>query len=95
MFFFRTNGTLPENAYDPLEAAFEAFSDPAKAGTFRGGMGVMMLVQYHETPVGSYNEMLVLPGAFDVPPGNRPKGSRVTRIYVDQKATTYNGKSLF
>lgn len=40
---------------------------------------------------GSYDELLVIPGFFDLP-GSTHKHARVTRIYVSQKDTCYNGQ---
>lgn len=51
-----------------------------------------MIIRYSETPVGSYNEMIYMPGSFQVPREGAKPASRVTRIYVDQKETTYNGR---
>ncbi|KAI9677714.1 MAG: hypothetical protein M1829_002486 [Trizodia sp. TS-e1964] len=90
---FWSSSTLPADAYAPLEASSAAFSSPALAGSFHGGLGMMQIVRYSDTPVGPYDELLLLPGAFSVP-GTSPekKHNRVTRIYVSQKATTYNGR---
>jgi hypothetical protein len=59
---------------------------------------MVQIVWYKDSPVGSYNELMVLPGLFDVPKnaegkdrGKKRKTLRITRIYVDQKETTYNG----
>ena len=41
--------------------------------------------------VGPYDELMLIPGAFDVP-GQNKKRLRITRIYVSQKDTMYNGK---
>jgi hypothetical protein len=49
---FYASCPLPENVYDPLEAASVEFSDPAVAGEFRGGLGMIQIVRYSETPVG-------------------------------------------
>jgi hypothetical protein len=95
---FSSKGHLPDNAYSPLEASSPTFSDPAKVGEFRGGTGLVMIFRYHHTPVGPYNELVYVPGYFDNPrKGRHPaeKTTRVTRIYVDQKETTYNGLPSF
>jgi hypothetical protein len=48
--------------------------------------------------VGVYNELIFAPGSFDVPKaeqgterGKKKTTPRVSRIYVDQKGTTFNG----
>jgi hypothetical protein len=92
---FRTRaGSLPADAYSPLEAASPLFSDPTRAGTFKGETGFVIIIRYTETPVGSYNEMIYMPGNFEVPRQGAKNAARVTRIYVDQKDTTYNGEPL-
>jgi hypothetical protein len=85
-------GPLSANAYSPLEASSPAFADPAQSGAFKGGLGLVMIIRYLETPVGSYNEMIYMPGSFEVPREGLKPAARVTRIYVDQKETTYSGK---
>ena len=39
---------------------------------------------------GAYDEMAILPGYFHVP-GTGKDHIRITRIYVSQKETTFNG----
>ncbi|KLT46231.1 hypothetical protein CC85DRAFT_298922 [Cutaneotrichosporon oleaginosum] len=86
-----------EAAYDPLERAA-----PFGAGKPEGGVGSIMLIRYRDTPVGPYDEMMLLPGKFgyevDAPSagaGKRSKKSklRITRIYVSQRNTTWNGRT--
>lgn len=94
--FFNTTGPLPADAYHPLEAAHSAFADPAQSGAFKGGLGTVQFVRYSDSPAGPYDELLISPGAFEVPksiPGGKVsrKTSRVTRIYVSQRETLYNG----
>ena len=33
-------------------------------GNFQGGLGFVMIVNYHESPVGAYKELLFIPGKF-------------------------------
>lgn len=84
-------GPLPSDAYDPLEA-----SHPAWTGKdFKGGLGMIQVVRYSSTPVGPYEELVIIPGNFQVSGGSQ-KGKarmRISRIYVSQKETTYNGTS--
>jgi hypothetical protein len=92
---FYLRGPLPKHSYAPLEASFPSFSDPSKAGQFRGGSAMIQIIRYHETPVGPYDEMVFCPGYFDVPPDKdgkkRAMNLRVARIYVNQKDTAWNG----
>lgn len=88
----RLRKPLPVDIYDPLEAAHPACS----ADSFTGGLGMIQVVRYSETPVGPYDELLLIPGNFSVPSGSQKskKRLRVSRIYVSQKETTWNGKVL-
>jgi hypothetical protein len=83
---------LPEDIYDPLEAQSPACS----AAEGQGGLTLIQIVRYSSTPVGSYDELLILPGYFKVKGGKHDGKSRfrVSRIYVSQKETTYNGMPL-
>lgn len=59
---------------------------------------MLQLFRYTETPVGQYDELAVLPGAFDTPVGEKGRGgkmkqnSRITGIWVSQKDTCWNGE---
>jgi len=93
---------LLDHAYAPLEAA-SPFSSDASSGKFKGGLGTIQVVRYHDTPVGPYDELLLIPGKFEVPgtegkdgkgngKGRRKEMLRITRIYVSQKGTAWNGR---
>ena len=56
-------------------------------GKFRGGLGYVMLVDYHESPVGPYRELLIIPGKF-----RKTTMQAITKIYVDSEASTLNGR---
>lgn len=81
---------LPADIYDPLEASHTACTTTG----FKGGLGMIQIVRYTDTPVGAYDELLIIPGNFDVPGGSQKgKGRmRITRIYVSQQETTFNGR---
>lgn len=81
------NGLPRDIAYEPLEASSARF---AEAGVWKGGLAMIQLLRYSSTPVGPYDEMILLPGNFDVP-GGHGSYTRITRIYVSQRDTTYNG----
>ncbi|KUI66632.1 hypothetical protein VM1G_02306 [Cytospora mali] len=57
-----------------------------------------MIVRYSDTPVGPYDELVIIPGAYTYPVQNEKgkwvekENPRVTRIYVSQKHTLYNGR---
>ncbi|RAR06250.1 MFS general substrate transporter [Stemphylium lycopersici] len=86
---------LPKGTYD----AFEAEWADEKLGTFEGGLGSVMVVRYSDTPVGPYDELIFVPGNFTIPhpssgtiPKLPKKAMRISRIYVSQRTTTYNGR---
>ncbi len=56
-------------------------------GKFKGGLGYVMLVNYLESPVGPYKELLIIPGKF-----NPNKLQSITKIYVDSDPSTINGR---
>ncbi|PVI06646.1 hypothetical protein DM02DRAFT_609446 [Periconia macrospinosa] len=85
--------SLPEGVYDKLEEPL------LQHGEFKGGMGFLMVVRYSYTPVGTYDELAIVPGNFTVPqpsgtglPKIPKKAMRICRIYVSQRTTVYNGR---
>ncbi|RDA88431.1 hypothetical protein CP532_5614 [Ophiocordyceps camponoti-leonardi (nom. inval.)] len=87
---------LPGEAYSPLEAASE-FSSPSMSRPV-GGFGYIWIVQYKDTPVGPYDEMVIMPGKFEWSRNGRfdkpetRQNIKTTRVYVSQKHTCYNGR---
>ncbi|MCJ1282288.1 hypothetical protein MMC26_001611 [Xylographa opegraphella] len=84
---------LPAFAYSPLESQ-SAFSSSSK---FCGGLGSVQVIRYTESPVGPYDEMLLVPGNFEYEASEggkvaRKRNLQVSRIYVSQKLTCYNGR---
>lgn len=83
---------LPAGAYDPLEQ--QAIN--GNANDFQGGLCYMQIVRYSDSPVGPYDELAMVPGVFRVPGGSKKvRGKnkmRVTRIYVSQKETMFDGE---
>jgi hypothetical protein len=82
--------------YSPLEARSSFAS-----GRFLGGIGMVQVIRYTDSPVGPYDELVIIPGAFgyrtvDAGGSGRDikeeKHMRVTRIYVSQKHTCWNGR---
>jgi hypothetical protein len=92
---FISKPPLLDHAYAPLEAS-SSFASSESSGAFQGGLGMLQIVRYHDSPVGPYDELLIVPGYFDVP-GKKSKGGmvRVTRIYVSTKESVWNGKYFF
>ena len=90
-FFYSASSGLPTDlAYAPLEAATSSFSSQAEAGSYKGGLCSLQIIRYTDTPVGSYDEMVLVPGEFGTP-GQMDQNMRITMIYVSQKDTCYNG----
>lgn len=93
--FYCKEGNLPEHAYSPLEGG-SSFAG-AESGKHIGGFSQFQLIRYTESPVGPYDEFIISPGAFQysVEEGGRrkvKKNARITRIYVSQKHTCWNGR---
>jgi hypothetical protein len=66
------SGNLPEYLHDK----------------FKGGFGYVMLVDYQESPVGPYKELLFIPGKF-----GEEKLQSITTIFVDSVASTVHGRA--
>jgi len=58
------------------------------SGKFKGGLGYVMLVNYHDSPVGPYRELLIIPGKFA-----HTRKHSISKIYVDSEASTQNGRA--
>jgi hypothetical protein len=80
------DGSLPIKAFPPLER-----QDPNATAGFKGRLGMIQLIRYTESPVGPYDEMLIVPGYFQTPV-DESEQVRVSRIYVSQKYTNWNGR---
>jgi len=86
---------LPIKAFPPLERQFAS----ATEGEYLGGLGMIQIIRYTESPVGPYDELLIVPGFFkynytDAASGISQERTnvRVSRIYVSQKYTCWNGR---
>jgi hypothetical protein len=61
---------------------------------------MVQIIRYTESPVGPYDELVLVPGGFEYESneldnqGKRKKKSnlKVSRIYVSQEKTCYNGR---
>ncbi|ORY60285.1 uncharacterized protein BCR38DRAFT_349990 [Pseudomassariella vexata] len=94
--FYNSNpGDLPSIAYSPLESTSPFAS--TVYGRHNGGLGQFQIIRYTESPVGPYDELIICPGSFDYPVSENgttvtKKAARITRIYVSQKYTCWNGR---
>lgn len=78
--------------YSPLEAD-SPFADTKHVGR----LGLIQIIRYSDTPVGPYDELILAPGFHEyyVEEGGKPvkkSNVRITRIYVSQKHTCWNGR---
>ncbi|KAF6798264.1 hypothetical protein CMUS01_15722 [Colletotrichum musicola] len=84
---------LPTKAFHPLEREHAS----AVEGEFLGRLGMIQVIRYTESPVGPYDESLIVPGFFkynhtDAGVVTEKENVRVSRIYVSQKYTCWNGR---
>ncbi|CAJ2501259.1 Uu.00g041120.m01.CDS01 [Anthostomella pinea] len=96
--FWCKAGNLPKQTYSPLERD-SPFAAPESSGRHIGGLGQIQIIRYTESPIGPYDELIVCPGAFAYEKGDEKvrrttkKNARITRIYVSQKYTCWNGRT--
>lgn len=82
---------LPVKAYAPLERAHGLAGE--QYGSYVGAIGSIQIIRYTDSPVGPYDELLIIPGYFKYPHGDGERTNvRVSRIYVSQKYTCKNGR---
>ena len=94
---FKTSASSPlprDKILAPLEAASDAWTSEQKTGKFTGGVGYAYIVRYTESPVGTYDELAIVPGNYNAPEGVGCKGNymRITGIWVSHEATLLNGR---
>ncbi|CAN9128043.1 unnamed protein product [Alternaria sp. RS040] len=93
--FIPTSVDLPIKAFAPLERQYAS----AVEGEYVGILGQIQVIRYTESPVGPYDELLIVPGFFkynytdSVGVTEERKNVRVSRIYVSQKYTCWNGRT--
>lgn len=59
------------------------------AGNFSGGLGALMIVDYHSSDVGAYQELLFIPGRFQF---NGKGYFHIPQIYVSSEDSVENGR---
>ncbi|KAF8649151.1 hypothetical protein AX16_005949 [Volvariella volvacea WC 439] len=79
------NVSLPSGFSAPYEA-----ETLAGGGEFIGGLGMVEVISYSDTPVGQYDELIYMPGRWKYADGT--SGYRITRIFVSSKDSTFNGR---
>lgn len=68
--------------------SFNENPDPSQS-PFRGGCGGMILVRYNDSPVGPYDELLLVPGCYQF---GDTTYYRISQIYVSSMASVINGR---
>jgi hypothetical protein len=63
---------------------------PAERGTFRGGIGAVMLVDYAESGVGPYRELLFVPGRIGI---GSIRAHTISKIYVSTQPSINSGRA--
>ncbi|PVG04482.1 hypothetical protein CPB86DRAFT_778772 [Serendipita vermifera] len=88
----KTEENLSPSWFAPLESHIAEMG--TKPGAYRGGLGVALLIRYHDSEAGPYDELLVTPGAFTSPPGGKANQNLwITRAYVSTPASVVNGRA--
>ena len=54
------------------------------------GLGYVMIVDYKDSPVGPYHELLIMPGKARF---NQTRRNTISKIYVDSKESMLNGRN--
>lgn len=101
-FYHSPSKPLPSKAYSPLSASHAPFSAEPECGVFKGGLSLLQLLRYTETPVGPYDELAIMPGYFEYDKGKgkgeekkekkKGRNMRITAIWVSQRETCWNGE---
>lgn len=70
------------------QESFNEDPDPSRS-PFRGGLGGIMLVRYTNSPVGPYDELLLVPGRYQF---GDTTYYRISQIYVSSLDSVINGR---
>jgi hypothetical protein len=79
----------PVKAFAPLERN----SSYATSGQLLASTGLMLIIRYNDSPVGPYDEFIVMPGLYNNPEDGLVPRLRISRIYVSHKYTAWNGRN--
>jgi hypothetical protein len=66
------------------------FMPDEQRGTYEGGLGALMLVDYESSEAGPYRELLLIPGTFR---WNDYHRHAISRIWVSSPASVVNGRA--
>ncbi|ESK93309.1 hypothetical protein Moror_14515 [Moniliophthora roreri MCA 2997] len=85
-----TLSPIPKNSSFPAGWAASWQAEALADQEFVGGPGLIMVVQYDDSPVGPYDELVYVPGRFKHKDGT--EALRITRVYVSTRESTENGR---
>ncbi|KAI8444883.1 hypothetical protein BY996DRAFT_6435003 [Phakopsora pachyrhizi] len=85
-----STGSSDTNLQGPKKDSFFPAKD---SKNFLGGFGTVQLVRYYKSPIGPYDELLIVPGKFSLPKelSGSSSGLRIPTIYVSTPQSVYNG----
>lgn len=70
--------------------------DPTNLLKFVGGVGGLVVTDYHDSPVGPYKELVFIPGLYqyhDGTDGKVKKAHGISRIWVDNEKSVTDGRA--
>jgi len=86
---------------DFIYSSLEANSSFSKA-QLKGGLSMVQLIRYTESPVGPYDELVLVPGYFEYEVETKDKNGKTklekrknlqcTKVFVSQNKTCWNGR---
>jgi hypothetical protein len=53
---------------------------------------MVKIIRYIESPVGPYDELVLVPGEFEYEHSGKKSNLKVSRIYDSQEQTCYDGR---
>lgn len=84
---------LPPGSYNPSETIHPSALAPVNGAPQwkGGGLTSVAIVRYEDSPVGPYDELMMVPDGF-ANPYEKGTSARITNIYVSTRQTVWNGR---
>ena len=83
---------LPPGSYNPSETLHpSALALVNGSPQWKGGRAIVVLARYDDSPVGPYDELIIIFKGFSNPYQKGTSG-RVTNIYVSSRQSVWNGR---